>query len=194
MKGSWQFSKQYWWVILLYLFLSAAILYRLQIFPSVVPNADALGYIQKGLIFRKSGLLTDFGTLRTYGYPAIVYLYSFVGGVDPLSIALVAGIVQLIIYGAAVLWLSSRISANNSAFGPAILVGLLLNPIVVSLVADVLTEGVSLILVVLPIIALTYAARAQGTTLAILWAAFGGALLNFSVMVRPINLLVLVSW
>jgi hypothetical protein len=159
-----------------------------------VPAADALGYIEKGLIFRQAGLLADFGILRTYGYPLIVYLYSFVGGFEPLSIALVAGIIQLTVYGLSVLWLASRIWAYSATLARATSIGLLLNPIVVALVADVLTEGVGLIIVVLALVALINSARAQTTAGAVLWAAFGGAVSNFSLMIRPVNLLVLVAW
>jgi len=67
-----------WPVVLIYLVLSAAVLYRYQAWPSLVPSADAMSYVEHGLAFRQFGLLSNFGTLRTYGYPLLIYWYSFI--------------------------------------------------------------------------------------------------------------------
>ena len=190
----WRYAKEQWPTILLYLILSILILYRFQVYPSVVPNADALGYVEKGLGFRKEGFLADLGTLRTYGYPAIIYLYSFIAGLEPRSIALAAGIVQLTIYGLSVLWLGSRFYSLNITLAGAISIGLLLNPIIVALVGDVLTESISLIVVVLALAALINTGRARAFSGFVLWATFGAAVSSFSVMIRPVNLLVFLAW
>jgi len=183
-----------WAVVSAYLILSASVLYRYQVLPSVVPNADAFGYIEHALAFREFGLLSYFGTVRTYGYPLLVYLYSLIAGFEPLTIALVAGAIQLAMYGLTVLWLASRISTKSASFAHATMIGLMLNPIVVAVVGDVLTEGPTLILVVLALIALINSARAQRTTASLLWAVFGTALTNFSLMIRPANLLLILAW
>lgn len=84
-----------WPVALTYLVLSAAAVYRYQAWPSVIPSADAMSYVEHGLAFRQFGLLSNFGTVRTYGYPLLIYLYSFIAGFKPPTIALVAGAIQL---------------------------------------------------------------------------------------------------
>src|SRR5215467_11345983 len=193
----WLYSKRVWPVVFIYLLLAAALLYRFQVYPNVVRNADAFGYVDIGLAIRKHGLLSDLrilGTQRTYGYPLIVYLYSLIGGFDPLRIALVAGISQLTSYGIAVLFLASRISTYSRTLAHSIAIGLLLNPIVVALVADVLSESVTLIIVVLALVCLFNSARAQTAVGVLLWAIIGAALTNYSVMIRPSNIFVLAAW
>ena len=188
------YSALLWPIILAYLCLSIALLYRYQTWPSAVPSADALAYIEKGLAFRRIGLLADLGYVRTYGYPLIIHLYSFISGFDPLSVALVAGAVQLTLYGIATLWLASRVSTYSVTLGNAVIVGLLLNPILISLVADVLTEGVSLIIVVLALTLLLNSVQASTTARTLIWAALGAGITNFALMVRPANLFILIAW
>jgi hypothetical protein len=193
-EGLLLYSTRLWPIIFLYLFLSIAFLYRYQTLPSAVPSSDAAGYIYKGLAFRQIALLADLGTVRTYGYPLIVYLYSFISGFEPLSVALVAGIFQLTIYGVSALWLASRLSTYSVTLATAVTIGLLLNPILVSLVADVLTEGVSIIFVVLTLTCLFNTVRASTTAGVLIWAAVGAGMSNFAFMVRPANLLILIAW
>jgi hypothetical protein len=180
--------------VLTYLILSAAVLYRYQAWPSLVPSADAMSYVEHGLAFRQFGLMSNFGTLRTYGYPLLIYFYSFIAGFKPLSIALVAGALQLTLYGVAVLWLTARIARQGKTLARATAIGLLLNPILVAVVGDVLTEGPTLILVVLALIALINSARAQRTAAALLWAVIGAVLTNFSLMIRPANVFLILAW
>ena len=197
LRELWLYSKRVWPVVFIYLLLAAALLYRFQVYPSVVRNTDAFGYVDIGLAIREHGLFSDLrilGTHRTYGYPLIVYLYSLIGGLDPLRIALVAGISQLTSYGIAVLFLASRISTYSRTFAHSIAIGLLLNPIVVALVADVLSESVTLIIVVLALVCLFNSARAQTAFGILLWAIIGAALTNYSVMIRPSNIFVLAAW
>ena len=42
-----------WPVALTYLVLSAAAVYRYQAWPSVIPSADAMSYVEHGLAFRQ---------------------------------------------------------------------------------------------------------------------------------------------
>jgi hypothetical protein len=181
-------------VVLLYLLLTAGVLYRTQIYPSLVPNADALGYVEQAFAFRKKGLMSDFGTLRTYGYPFIIYLYSFITGLNPPAVALIGGGLQLAAYGISVLWLGMSISLSSPTLARACVIALLLNPLIVVLVGDILTESVSLILVVLTLVSLVRLAQPSTTLENLGWAAFGAMTATFSVMVRPINLLVVVAW
>jgi hypothetical protein len=193
----WLYSKRVWPVVFIYLLLAAALLCRFQVYPSVVRNTDALGYINIGLAIREHGLLSDLrilSTQRTYGYPLMVYLYSLIGGIEPLRIALAAGISQLTIYGIAVLFLASRISTYSRTFAHSIAIGLLLNPVVVALVADVLSESATLIIVVLALCCLFNCARAQTAASILLWAIIGAALTNFSMMIRPSNIFVVAAW
>lgn len=183
-----------WPVVLAYLILSAAVLYRYQAWPSLVPSADAMSYVEHGLAFRQFGLMSNFGNLRTYGYPLLIFFYSFIAGFKPLSITLVAGALQLTLYGVAVLWLTARIARQSKTLARATAIGLLLNPILVAVVGDVLTEGPTLILVVLALVALINSARAQRTAAALLWAVIGAVLTNFSLMIRPANVFLILAW
>ena len=184
--------KRQWAVAASYIILSTAVLWRLQLYPSIVPGSDASGYVGYAQFFRSSGAVSGLGPIRTYGYPLILWLYSLIAGFASPSIALVAGIAQLAAYGAAVLWLASRV--ESAALARAVVIGLLLNPVLVPLVADVLTEGVSLILAVLALACLFNAARAERTALVLAWAAIGAAATNFALMVRPANLALVIAW
>src|SRR5262249_60663949 len=61
-------------------------------------------------------------------------------------------------------------------------------------VGDVLTEGPTLILVVLALVALINSAGAQRTAVALLWAVIGAVLTNFSLMIRPANVFLILAW
>jgi len=183
-----------WPVVLIYLVLSAAVLYRYQAWPSLVPSADAMSYVEHGLAFRQFGLMSDFGKVRTYGYPLLIYFYSFFAGLKPGAIALVAGAIQLTLYGVAVLWLTARIARQSKTLARATAIGLLLNPILVAVVGDVLTEGPTLVLVVLALVALINSAGAERTAAALLWAIIGAVLTNFSLMIRPANVFLILAW
>jgi hypothetical protein len=186
--------KWQWSIAALYALLSIAMLWRFQLYPSMVPNADALAYVSHGIFFRYGGLFRGLDNIRTYGYPLAIYFYTFIAGFDPRSIALVAGAAQLTLYGAAVLWLARLVAVESPAFARATLIGLLLNPILVGLVGDVLTEGPSLILAVLALVCLLQSVRARTVGHLLIWAALGAAASNFALMIRPGNLVLILAW
>ena len=153
-----------------------------------MPGTDARFYIELGYSYRSQGFLSGLGTIRTYGYPLFTWGYVFLGGIDVLRVALYGGIIQLALYAVSALWLASRFSGTTSI---AILAGLLLNPIVVGLVADMLTEAPSLILTVLAIGLLVEVTHARSP---LVWAAVGALVTNFSLMIRPANLILVIAW
>lgn len=170
-----------------YTIIGAIVLRRLELYPSMVTSADALGYVSFGHSFPS---LVPLGTMRTYGYPLMTWVYSHLGGgLDPLSCALIGGVVQLIAYGAAVIWLASEFERPTSV---AIAAGLLLNPVLVGVVADMLTEAPSLIIAVLIVVFLVKLSRFPSQALA--WASAGALLTNFAFMIRPSNIVLIVAW
>jgi hypothetical protein len=187
-------SRHYVAILLgLYAVLCFALALRLSYYPSQVERADAWGYINHALELRNGGLLGKLSSWRTYGYVWFLYFCSLAFGTDRSTLALCAGLIQAGIYAASVLWLS--LSASRARpWRMAILVGLLLNPILVALVLDTLTESMTLILAVLLVTLLLKAGEASDGRRTLAWLATGSALAAFSLMVRPANLPILVAW
>lgn len=187
-------KRQFWIIVALYALLSIAVLWYFKSFPSIAPGTDARAYIEQGRLFRLHGFLSELGDIRTYGYPLVTYLVSFVTGATPSAIALVTGATQLALYGAIVCAFVNRIADEAPTLATALTVGLLLNPMLIVLVGDVLTDGPSLILAVTCLLCLHRSARAPTTWSALAWAAMGALASNFALMVRPANLTVLIAY
>src|SRR5262245_61280319 len=119
------------------LLLAGACLGWLQAFPSVFLG-DAWAYHTYALKFRENGFLSDFGSIRPYGYPAFLYLVSFLG---LRHIPLYAGLTQYFMFLGFSLWLARQVRLRNRNLSFAILVGLLLNPFIISIVVDSFSEG-----------------------------------------------------
>lgn len=172
-------------ILIVYAIIGAIVLRRLELYPSVVNSTDALAYVSLGHSFPSLEPLRD---LRTYGFPALTWIYSHLGGgLDPRACALVGGAIQFAAYGAAVFWLASQFQGKASV---AIAAGLLLNPILVAIAGDMLTEGPTLIIAVLMVAFLVKIERGQ----AVAWSAVGALLTNFALMVRPSNIVLIVAW
>src|SRR5262245_2744539 len=188
-------KRQLWAIMSFYALLSVAALWRYQTFPSFVPGTDAWNYIEYGRLWRSHGLLSELGTVRTYGYPLFIYLISFVTGLNRPAIALAAGAAQVALYGAVVYAFANQVArAGGPTLATALAAGLLFNPMLIVLVADVLTEGPSLILALFTLLCLFNSARASSTETALGWAAVGGLASNFALMMRPTNLTLVIAW
>ena len=179
-------------LIACYILLSTAIVWRYQLFPSTAEGTDASGYIGAALSFARWGFSTGLNS-KTYGYPLVVYLYSLLAGYSPTAIALTAGVSQVVVYAAATLWLASRVAVVDVRFGKAVAIGLL-NPVLVGMVADVLTEGLTATLTVLALVCLLNLTRASTAPRIVAWAALGAAATNFALMIRPANLVLIAAW
>ena len=57
-----------------------------------------------------------------------------------------------------------------------------------------LTDGIGVIIAVFTLICLLYASRATSGRATFIWATLGAAASNFSVMVRPSNMVLVVAW
>jgi hypothetical protein len=64
----------------------------------------------------------------------------------------------------------------------------------VGMVADVLSEGLTATLTVLALVCLVKLMRASTAPSKVAWAAFGAAVTNFALMIRPANLVLIVAW
>jgi hypothetical protein len=115
--------------------------------------------VHHGLHFRQVVRFQGLDTIRTYGYPLVVFFYTFLAGFDPRSIP-GGGAAQLTIYGALALWLTRLVAVESPALARATRIGLLLNPVFSWLVGDVLTEGPSMILAVVALACSTRCAPA----------------------------------
>ena len=164
------------------------------IYPSTVGRADAWAYQFYAFRFREYGLLYDFGTIRTYGYPLFLYPLTFISGFYNDRLSLVAGAVQYGLFLAATLWLVSLLTGLSRRLAVAALIGLLLNPLVISLVTDVLTEGLSIVLfVTLTALALSFS-RAETWRRSVIALSAGSFVVAAALVVRPANIVVLIAW
>src|SRR4029077_4614956 len=131
------------------------------------------------------------GSIRPYGYPAFLYLVSFI---DINNIPLYAGLLQYGLFAGFSVCLSRQVRSLNTSLGFAILVGLLLNPFVISIVVDCFSEGL-----VIPIfVLLTSVAIAAGRTVSVSGLlsllTLGALASSFAVVVRPAASPILVAW
>jgi hypothetical protein len=179
-------------VVLLSAILAAACLVRLALYPSA--GGDAWGYTTYALGFRNNGFLRELGSVRTYGYPAFLYLVSFLVPADGRVLWLGAGLIQYGIFVIASLWLAKLVWSRDRKLGCAILVGLLLNPFLISVVVDCLTDSL-----IAPVIVLLTALSLAVTTFSgfsstVISAGAGTFLACFALMVRPAALPFVVAW
>jgi hypothetical protein len=157
-------------------------------------GADAWGYMFYAFRFRMHGLLHDFGTVRTYGYPLFLTLLTYLSGFGNDRLVVAAAVVQAVLYAGAAFWLSARLRVLGKPWPWAALIGTLLSPMALVLVSDALTDGLSLILFVsLSALALQLSGpyarwRTEGSMLA------GAVIVAYALMVRPANLPVLAAW
>ncbi len=176
------------------LILFSAFLVHFYFYPSIVDRADAWAYQQYGISFREHGLLSNFGTFRTYGYPFFIYLLTYPFGINPHGLALATSVVQYLVFFVGTKALGRAVHQTDPLLGAAVTIGLLLNPFVISLVTDNLTEGLSVgiyiwlvyIVVVLGRTKLIYAFASL--------VSLGWLLATLSVEIRPANISILAGW
>jgi hypothetical protein len=144
--------------------------------------------------FRESGILSDFGSIRTYGYPLFLYLLSFLTGINHDRLAVAAGATQYLLFFASAVWLSRLVAPYGRSFALAVRIGLLLNPFV-ALITDALSDGLSFLLMVLLVDLAVCADRTlRNIRQTVFFLAAGTATAGYAAMVRPANLVVLVAW
>ena len=166
--------------------------------PALAPKGDQRGYIWYGVVFREHGFLSRFGNVRTYAYPAFLYLVTYLPGVVIDSahsffrtIALWSTSLQAAGYGAAVVWLSDVIRSRSPMLAWAVLLGLLFNPFAVLYVTAPMADGPTLIAAVLLVAILL---KANDAPRPLAWLITGAALAGLSVMIRPANVALLTAW
>jgi hypothetical protein len=159
------------------------------------PSAgDSWWYVFYAFRFRINGLLYDFGTIRTYGYPLFLTPLTYISGFSQERLFITASAVQSALYGAAALWVSVKMRLIGGCWSLATLLTVLFNPVALALVTDTLTDGLSFTLVIaLTALALDLARpyRLWRTNFSIFAGAFIAA---FAMMLRPGNLPVLIAW
>src|SRR5262245_14628937 len=174
--------------------IAAACLTRLWLFPTVSAGGDAQVYIMYALGFREHGFLSELGSFRTYGYPAFLYLVSFFAPPGGRGLWLYAGLVQYGLFVAATLWLTKLIREDSPRFALAVLVGLLLNPFLISIVLDCLSEGLLASVIVL-LTALIICANKSASIAGLLASLAAGALAScFALMIRPAAIPITLAW
>lgn len=170
--------------------LCAAIFLHMYFYPSL---GDASSYVSLAQGLRRDGLLGLLDPVRTYGYIWFLYFCSLLFGTGRLAIW-GAGILQATLYFAAVLSLAATIARRSQSLARATRIGLLLNPILVALVMDTLSESLTLIVAVLLLMVLLRSATAPVFSEKLPWLVAGAALASFSLMIRPANLCLLLAW
>jgi hypothetical protein len=180
--------RQNYWLFLLYGILCVAVYIHLQVYPSL---ADAKNYVSLALQFRNNGFLSNFGSLWTYFYPAVLHFLSFVSG--PQHIAEAATILQCILYALLAAGISSEVSRYSKSLGMAVLTGLLLNALAVILLVDTLTEGLTIVLALGLTWTILRSCRSQSYRM-VFWLTLGAAFAGAALMVRPANITLLLAW
>ncbi len=167
---------------------------------SIVSSTDSEAYVQYALRLRTDGFGADIGNIRTYGYPALLCVLSFFSGTNPFRLAFFAGFLQLVLYGLAVRGLARSLRSNYGFSSGIVSCGLLLNPYIVSIVADVVSEAPSLTCHVGVLWAVSHLQTTpklslpKGRLRLLLWFASGALLAASAVMLRPANLILLAAW
>ena len=178
--------------VLLSVTLAAALTVHMAHYPS---GGDAQGYRNYArFYFRAVGPLSDFGTVRTYGYPFYLYLVSFLTGVDSdMKLIVGAAVTQYLLFSIATLWLIREVKRYGGKLAFALAFGLLSNPLVLALVTDTLSESLSIILVVAICACLVGACRSVKWQNALLYLVVASAFSFYATVVRPANIVVLIS-
>lgn len=178
--------------ILLSLALATALTIHMAQYPS---GGDAQGYRNYArLYFRAVGPLSDFGTVRTYGYPFYLYLVSFLTGVDSdIKLIVGAAVTQYLLFSTVTLWLIWEVKRYGDRLASAVAFGLLTNPLVLALVTDTLSESLSIILVVAICACLIGACNSIKWQNALSYLVIASAFSFYATVVRPANIVVSIS-
>ncbi len=170
---------------------AAALTFRQSAYPSA---GDSWYYMFYAFRFRNQGVLHDFGTVRTYGYPLLLTPLTYLAGYSHHRLHVIASVTQSAFYCASVWWLASRLRSDGGGWSLAVMAALLLNPAALVLVTDTLTDGASLTLVVI-LAALALEPKQGFEPRSITLRIFAGAIIAaFALMVRPANLPILIAW
>jgi hypothetical protein len=181
-----------------YVLLTSVMLLYLRDHPSLASSTDVEAYIGYAARIRQSGLAADFGNIRTYGYPALLALLSHLVQLENLSLG--AGLLQAILYGCGAFWTTQKLARRSRLFSLSVLCGLLLNPYLVSVVVDAVSDAPSLISMVFLsglILKLQSTGRLchrDACFAFLVYFAAGTAIACFSVMIRPSNVLLVAAW
>lgn len=188
--------RRRWQLLILggYCLVCAAIAWHLHYYPSQVERADAWGYINHAFELRDNGLLGKLSSWRTYGYIWFLYFCSLLFGPGRSALVWGAASVQAILYAIAVFKLAGAVVRRSRLLAYAIEIGLLLNPILVALVMDTLTESLTLISAVFLVTIVIRASRTPTFAAKLPWLIGGAALASFTLMIRPANLPLLLAW
>jgi hypothetical protein len=153
---------------------------------------DAAGYVDLGQVIVNDGLGAFASELRTYGYPAMLAAIMLVVGQDLDNVQAAVLVVQLgLLIGAA--WVGARRLGgmlDRPGLAPVIFAVTVLNPIVLCLTVQVLTDLPAAVLIYLSVVLSLPQRRPEGASRVILLAgcALFGA--GFAVILRPASLAV----
>lgn len=177
-------------LLLLSFLLIAACIARVVHYPS---EGDARIFRLYAFAFREQGFLSDFGSIRTYGYAAFLYVLTFLSGRDHDALAVVAGAAQYALLAASTIWLGARLAVWNRRLAWSVLVGLLLNPLVAGLAADSLSDALPLAALPL-LVGLALVAGQSERRAAVGFGLLGAGVVAFAFMVRPSSVILLLAW
>ncbi|UVF18357.1 hypothetical protein HPT29_017815 [Microvirga terrae] len=156
--------------------------------------ADSGGYVSIAVNFLANGFNSPYGDVRTYGYPAFLQLVGWLSKGGYHDIVAIAPIVQAAVYLASAIWLCVEIGRRNQGLANAVFIGLLLNVVSINFLAYTLTEGLTVVTVILLTVVALRAEEAESQISKFAWLAIGTALASFAVMVRPANIPVFGVW
>ena len=179
--------------IVLSILIAALCLGRLILYPSADAGGDALYYQRYAFAFRDNGFISDFGSIRTYGYPTFLYLLSFIVGRSHQNLSIAAGLSQYALFLVFTLILSAKIGRISERWAWAVRLGLLLNPLLLSLVMDSLTEGLTIPLTIL-LVNCAVGADQAATRNDFFYCMLGALISAMLLMIRPANITLAIAW
>lgn len=134
------------------------------------------------------------GSVRTYAYPMFLYLISFVTGIDPVQLSLGAATVQYILFLGSTIWLVTLIQREIPCLAYAILIGVLLNPFLLALIVETLTEGLTVTVCIILAALAIKVGKSEQTSSFILVLSIGSAVAALALMLRPANVTIFLAW
>jgi hypothetical protein len=175
------------------LFVHAALLRKIVYAASI---GDAVNYQEIAWKIVRNGLFSagSYSPLRTYGYPLFLSSLAWVEKWTSIPLNILAAEVQCALYLLAAWLLRNEIRRISKRFGRSVLVAMCLNVFVLGYLAETLTEGLTIILILLCASCWFWSVRRFRTHKWLLPAAIGGLVAGFSVMVRPGNMFVPCAW
>lgn len=156
------------------------------------PQGDAASYLSLAQHFADHGLLRDYplSDVRTYGYPLFLAIPVLIGRALSIDPRIPAFLLQFGIYLSGAWLLRSEVARHSPGIARAVFLGFCLNIFVLVYVAETLTDGLTVALILLLVWIVIRLSREVRFSLVLAGSLLVGAM----VMIRPGNIFLLPFW